>query len=385
MSKSPRPRTATMAAAATLGPGHQAATEGAGEFVLYTTEDGLTRVEMRAEGGSLWLSQAEIGTLFQTTPQNITQHVKAIYAEGEADPEATCKSGLQVRQEGGRQVRRTVRHYSLEVILAVGYRARSARGTQFRQWATTHLSEYLLKGFVMDDERLKNPPVGASALPDRFGELLERIRDIRSSERRMYLRVREIFAMAADYAPTLPETTTFFRIIQNKLHFAVSGQTAAEIIRRRADHTQPNMGLTSTRKGQVQKADVGVAKNYLDEREVTELNRIVTMWLDFAEDQATRRKEVFLKDWAERLDTFLRFNERQVLVGAGKVSHKQAVAHAQGEYEQFAAQRRAALEAEGQAYAMRMLGAALADEGTVAELGKVANKLTKKKGGRDAA
>ncbi len=385
MSKSAKPRTATVAAADTVATEHPAATEGAGEFVLYTTDDGLTRVEMRAEGGSLWLSQAEIGTLFQTTPQNITQHVKAIYAEGEADPEATCKSGLQVRQEGGRQVRRTVRHYSLEVILAVGYRARSARGTQFRQWATAHLSEYLLKGFVMDDERLKNPPVGDSVLPDRFGELLERIRDIRASERRMYLRVREIFAMAADYAPTLPETTTFFRIIQNKLHYAVSGQTAAEIIRRRADHTQPNMGLTSTRKGQVQKADVSVAKNYLDEREVTELNRIVTMWLDFAEDQATRRKEVFLKDWAERLDAFLSFNERQVLVGAGKVSHKQAVAHAQGEYEQFAAQRRAALEAEGAAYAVRVLGAESTDEPSLGELSRIAKRLTKKKGGRNAA
>lgn len=385
MSKSPKPRTAAVAVSGTVATEHPAATEGAGEFVLYTTDDGLTRVEMRAEGGSLWLSQAEIGTLFQTTPQNITQHVKAIYAEGEADPEATCKSGLQVRQEGGRQVRRTVRHYSLEVILAVGYRARSARGTQFRQWATAHLSEYLLKGFVMDDERLKNPPVGDSVLPDRFGELLERIRDIRSSERRMYLRVREIFAMAADYAPTLPETTTFFRIIQNKLHYAVSGQTAAEIIRRRADHTQPNMGLTSTRKGQVQKADVGVAKNYLDEREVTELNRIVTMWLDFAEDQATRRKEVFLKDWAERLDAFLSFNERQVLVGAGKVSHKQAVAHAQGEYEQFAAQRRAALEAKGAAYAVQMLGNGSTDEKSLSELNQVAKRLTKKKGGRDAA
>lgn len=383
MSKPPKPRTSTIAVASAVAPEHLAATDGTGEFVLYTTADGLTRVEMRAEGGSLWLSQAEIGTLFQTTPQNITQHVKAIYAEGEADPEATCKSGLQVRQEGGRQVRRTVRHYSLEVILAVGYRARSARGTQFRQWATAHLSEYLLKGFVMDDERLKNPPVGDSVLPDRFGELLERIRDIRASERRMYLRVREIFAMAADYSPTLPETTAFFRIIQNKLHFAVSGQTAAEIIRRRANHTQPNMGLTSTRKGQVQKADVGVAKNYLDEREVTELNRIVTMWLDFAEDQATRRKEVFLKDWAERLDAFLSFNERQVLVGAGKVSHKQAVAHAQNEYEQFAAQRRAALEAEGETYALRMLGPETTDDGALAELGKVAKRLTKKEGGRD--
>ncbi|MBD7954286.1 virulence RhuM family protein [Stenotrophomonas sp. Sa5BUN4] len=361
-----------------------ASAESQGEFVLYTTEDGLTRVEMRAEGGSLWLSQAEIATLFQTTPQNVTQHVKAIYAEGEADPESTCKSSLQVRQEGGRLVHRNVRFYSLEVILAVGYRARSARGTQFRQWATAHLSEYLLKGFVLDDVRLKNPPVGDSVLPDRFGELLERIRDIRASERRMYLRVQEIFALAADYASSLPETKTFFQVMQNKLHYAVSGQTAAEIIRTRADRTQPNMGLTTSRKRQVQKADVGVAKNYLDEKEITELNRIVTMWLDFAEDQATRRKEVFLKDWTEKLDAFLSFNDRQVLVGAGKVSHKQAVAHAQSEYEQFAAQRRAALEAEGEAYAVRMLGAEYADDKSMAELGQVAKRLTSKKGGRDA-
>ncbi|MCL1525556.1 virulence RhuM family protein [Xanthomonas nasturtii] len=381
MSKAPKPSTLTTAAAEPVDLEAPASVEGQGEFVLYTTADGLTRVEMRAEGGSLWLSQAEIATLFQSTPQNVTQHVKAIYAEGEADPEATCKSGLQVRQEGGRVVRRNVRFYSLEIILAVGYRARSARGTQFRQWATAHLSEYLLKGFVLDDERLKNPPVGDSVLPDRFGELLERIRDIRASERRMYLRVREIFALAADYAPTLPETTTFFRIIQNKLHYAVSGQTAAEIIRQRADHTKHNMGLTSTRKERVQKADVSVAKNYLAEAEITELNRIITMWLDFAEDQATRRKEVFLKDWAEKLDAFLSFNDRQVLVGAGKVSHKQAVAHAQSEYEQFAAQRRAALEAEGKAYTVRMLGAGSADHSTLSELSKVAKRLTKKKGG----
>lgn len=378
MSKVPKPSKQTKTMAAPVELRASDSVESQGEFVFYTTEDGLTRVEMRADGGSLWLSQAEIATLFQTTPQNVTQHVKAIYAEGETDPEATCKSSLQVRQEGDRFVRRNVRFYSLEVILAVGYRVRSARGTQFRQWATANLSEYLLKGFVLDDVRLKNPPLGNSVLPDRFGELLERIRDIRASERRMYLRVQEIFALAADYVPSLPETKTFFQVIQNKLHYAVSGQTAAEIIRTRADHTQPNMGLTTTRKGLVQKADVGVAKNYLNEQEITELNRIVTMWLDFAEDQATRRKEVFLKDWTEKLDAFLSFNERQVLVGAGKVSHKQAVAHAQNEYEQFAAQRRAALEAKGEAYAIRMLGSSSTDESAMAALGKVAKRLTKK-------
>jgi hypothetical protein len=318
-----------------------------GEFLLYETEDGRTRVECRFSEDTLWLSQAMMAELFQTSPQNITLHLKALYSEGEIAPEATCKSYLQVRAEGARQVRRSVKFYNLNAILAVGYRVRSARGTQFRRWATERLREYLVKGFTLDDERLKNPPVAGSVAPDRFDELLDRIRDIRASERRMYLRVREIFAMAADYSPALPETTQFFRFIQNKLHFAVTGKTAAELIAERADGNRPNMGLTTWKSGSVKKADVTVAKNYLYEPEIGELNRIVTMWLDFAEDQARRRKEVFLKDWSEKLDAFLKFNDRNVLDGAGRVSKKQADAHAAGEYEQFAAQRRALLEAEG--------------------------------------
>ena len=185
-----------------------------GEFLLYETEDGRTRVECRFAEDNLWLSQAMMAELFQTSPQNITLHLKALYADGEIAPEATCKSYLQVRSEGERQVRRTVKFYNFDAILGVGYRVRSVRGTQFRRWATERLREYLLKGFTLDDERLKNPPVAGSAVPDRFDELLDRIRDIRASERRMYLRVREIFAMAADYAPALPETTRFFRFIQ---------------------------------------------------------------------------------------------------------------------------------------------------------------------------
>jgi hypothetical protein len=357
----------------------------AAEFLLYETEDGRTRIDCRFIDNSLWLSQARMAELFQVSVPTINEHLKTLYADGEIQPEATIRKFLIVRQEGSRQVNRPIDHYSLEAILTVGYRVRSARGTQFRRWATERLGEYLLKGFTLDDERLKNPPVGDSMVPDRFGELLERIRDIRASERRMYLRVREIFALAADYAPTLPETTRFFRFIQNKLHYAVSGLTAAEIISARADHTQPNMGLTSSRKNQVQMADVTVAKNYLSQDEITELNLIVSMWLDYAEDQAKRRKEVFLKDWAEKLDAFLRFNDRQVLAGAGKVSHKQAVAHAQGEYEQFAVQRRAALEAEGEVYAVRMLGSAAGDDSALNELGQVAKRLSKKKGGRDAS
>ncbi|BDI03455.1 virulence RhuM family protein [Sphaerotilus microaerophilus] len=318
-----------------------------GEFLLYETEDGRSRVECRFAEDSLWLSQAQMAELFQTTPQNITLHLKALYAEGEILQEATCKSHLQVRHEGDRQVRRNVRFYNLDAILAVGYRVRSTRGTQFRRWATERLREYLVKGFVLDDERLKNPPVAGSAVPDRFDELLERIRDIRASERRMYLRVREIFAMAADYAPSLPETTRFFRFMQNKLHFAVTGRTAAELIAERADSRQPNMGLTTWKSGSVQKADVTVAKNYLREPEIAELNRVVTMWLDFAEDQARRRKEVFLNDWADKLDAFLAFNDREVLEGAGRMSKQEADAHEQQQYDQFASERRAWLEAEG--------------------------------------
>lgn len=355
------------------------------EFLLYETEDGRTRVECRFIENSLWLSQALMAELFQVSVPTVNEHLKTLYADGEIQPKATIRKFLIVRQEGSRQVNRQIDHYGLEAILAVGYRVRSARGTQFRRWATERLGEYLLKGFTMDDERLKNPPVGDSLVPDRFGELLERIRDIRASERRMYLRVREIFSLAADYAPTLPETTRFFRIIQNKLHYAVSGLTAAEIIRKRADHTQPHMGLTSSRKDHVQMADVTVAKNYLSEDEIAELNLIVSMWLDFAEDQAKRRKEVFLKDWTEKLDAFLRFNDRQVLVGAGKMSHKQAVAHAQSEYTQFAAQRRAVLEAEGEVYTVRLLGATAGDDNALNELGQVAKRLAKKKGGRDAS
>ncbi|HGD3514092.1 TPA: virulence RhuM family protein, partial [Klebsiella aerogenes] len=253
-----------------------------------------------------------------------------------------------VRQEGKRQVSREIDHYNLEAILAVGYRVRSSRGTQFRQWATQTLQEYLIKGFVMDDERLKNPPVGSSAVPDYFDEMLERIRDIRASERRVYLRVREIFALAADYQPSLKETTQFFQTIQNKLHFACTGHTAAELIHQRADASQPHMGLTNYKGEEVHKCDVTVAKNYLTQDEVNELNRVVNMWLDFAEDQARRRQQVFLRDWQDKLDQFLQFNDREVLQGAGKVSQKMADEKAQAEYSQFAEQQRRLKEAEGE-------------------------------------
>lgn len=315
-----------------------------GELLLYNTEDGKTRLECRFENETIWLSQAQMAELFQTTPQNITLHLKALFSEGELDLEASCKEYLQVRHEGAREVRRAVKHYSLDAILAVGYRVRSPRGTQFRRWATERLREYLVKGFTMDDERLKHPP--GPGIPDYFDELLERIRDIRASERRMYLRLREILALAADYRPNDEQTQRFFQIVQNKLHFAATGMTAPELIAHRADHTLPNMGLTTWKGATVRKGDVIVAKNYLQEEEISELNRIVVMFLDYAEDQARRRKQVFMENWKDKLDDFLRFNERAVLDGAGGMSRESADRHAQGEYALFEQRRREALEQE---------------------------------------
>ena len=327
-----------------------------GEFLLYTTEDGKSRVECRFENETLWLSQALMAELFETTPQNITLHLKALYEDGEIDLEATCKEYLQVRSEGKREVKRQVKHYNLEAILAIGFRVRSTRGSQFRRWANTRLQEYLLKGFTMDDERLKNPDIaGTSTVPDYFDELLARIQDIRASERRMYLRVREIFSLAADYEPSKKETVTFFQIIQNKLHFAATGHTAAELIAGRADATQPNMGLTVWKGEIVRKTDVTVAKNYLLEEEIDELNRIVVMWLDFAFDQAKRRKQIFLQDWQTKLDEFLRFNDRNVLTDAGKMTKKDADESAKAQYDDFAERRRIAMEERGAADSIEAL------------------------------
>jgi hypothetical protein len=326
-----------------------------GEFILYETEDGRSRVQCRFHEQTIWLTQALMAELFDVTVQAVNAHIKNIYEEGELAPEATIKKFLIVRTEGNREVSRQIDHYNLEAILAVGYRVRSQRGTQFRRWATERLNEYLLKGFVLDDERLKNPSVEGSGVPDYFDELLERIRDIRASEKRMYLRVKEIFALAADYQSNAPSTVEFFRVIQNKLHFAATGQTAAEIIARRASAEAPHMGLTTWKGSDVRKSDVVVAKNYLSQEEISELNRIVTMWLDFAEDQARRRKQVFLKDWGTKLDDFLRFNDRQVLQNAGSVSKQAADAHAEAEYTKFDGQRRAVLEAAGEEDNLRAL------------------------------
>lgn len=329
-----------------------------GEVVVYQTEDGKVKLDVRLQDETVWLTQQLIAELFQTTIPNISMHIRNIYEEGELTPEATIKKFLTVRREGNRDVRRDMDFYNLDMIISVGYRVKSLIATRFRIWATQRLKEYIVKGFTMDDERLKNPPVKGSAVPDYFDEMLERIRDIRASERRMYLRVREIFAMAADYEPTWSETTKFFSVIQNKLHFAATGLTAAELIQCRADHQLPNMGLTAWKGGEVRKTDVLIAKNYLNEAEIEELNRIVTMWLDFAEDQAKRRKRVFMKDWERKLDEFLRFNERRVLPNAGKVSKQAAEDHAKAEYEQFEVRRREYKESLGEAQTIKQLEAA---------------------------
>lgn len=319
-----------------------------GEFVLFTSADGQARVECRFESDTLWLSQVVMAELYDKDVRTINEHLVNIYNEGELVQNATIRKFRIVRLEGTRQVSREIDHYNIDAILAVGYRVRSQRGTQFRQWATQVLKEYLIKGFAMDDERLKNPPVGHSAVPDYFDEMLERIRDIRASERRIYLRVKEIFTMAADYEPSNQETNRFFQIIQNKLHYASTHMTAAELIANRVDASKPDMGLTSYKGDEVRKTDVTVAKNYLSEDEIKELNRIVNMWLDFAEDQALRRKQVFLQDWADKLDQFLSFNDRDVLSGAGKISKKAADDRAKLEFDNFAEQRRRLKEAEGE-------------------------------------
>ncbi|WP_460883560.1 virulence RhuM family protein [Pseudaeromonas pectinilytica] len=306
--------------------------------------DGKVRIECRFENETLWLSQAMICDLYGKAKATISGHIKNVFEEGELSEDSVVRFYRTTAADGKNY---QVQYFSLPLVLAVGYRVRSTRGTQFRQWATQTLQEYLIKGFVMDDERLKNPPVGPSIVPDYFGEMLERIRDIRASERRMYLRVREIFALAADYQPSLKETTQFFQIIQNKLHFACTGQTAAELIHHRVDASLPHMGLTSFKGEEVRKGDVTVAKNYLNKQEIDELNRVVSMWLDFAEDQAKRRQQVFLRDWQDKLDQFLQFNDRDVLSGSGKISKQQADNKAHHEFERYAEQQRRLKEEQG--------------------------------------
>ena len=303
-------------------------------IILYQTVDGRTKVQCRFQDETVWLTQALIAELFQVSPQNITLHLKAIYSEGELDEQATCKEYLQVRSEGGRSVSRALKHYSLPVILAIGYRVRSHRGTQFRQWATTRLNEYLVKGFTMDDERLKNPPVVGQI--DYFDELLERIRDIRSSERRFYQKVLDIYSTSIDYSPDAEASQRFFATVQNKMHWAAHGRTAAEIIHQRANSKEEFMGLKTTRPGGViRKEDVSVAKNYLDEQELQVLNRIVSLYIEFAELQAMERKPMTMKDWIKKLDEFLKISGRKLLEHSGKISAEVAKAKAELEYKDY--------------------------------------------------
>lgn len=310
-----------------------------GELILYQTDDGLSQVQLRAQDGTVWLSQAEIAELFQTTPQNVTQHVRSLYAEGEVIEAATCKELLQVRLEGSREVRRDIKLYSLDVILGVGYRVRSARGTQFRQWATTRLREYLVKGFVIDDARLK----GADRF-DYFDELLEKIREIRASEKRFYQKIKDVYTTSADYDGRSDRAQRFFATVQNKMLHAVCGKTAAELIIARSDSSRPNMGLTAWKGSRVRKGDVATAKNYLGDEEIRDLNRIVTMFLDVAEDRAERRRAMMMADWESELDRFLVYNERPVLQDAGRVSHERMEAITSERYAEFDTARKAAEE-----------------------------------------
>lgn len=330
------------------------------ELILYQTEDGQTKIEVRLEDETVWLSQQLMADLFQTTKQNISLHLKNVFEEGELQENRVVKEYLTTAADGKNY---RTKFYNLEAIIGVGYRVKSPYGTQFRKWATERLNEYIVKGFTMDDERLKEVNNIGS---DYFDEMLERIRDIRSSEKRFYQKIRDIYKLAADYDPTAEETLEFFSIVQNKLHFAISGKTAAEIISERADASKPNMGLTSWKGAKVRRGDVTIAKNYLNENELAGLNRIVNMYLDYAEDQAKRHRQIFMRDWRKKLDAFLQFNERDILTNAGKVAKEIAGKLALDHYEVFNSNR-LAIEAEKEA---------LADD---EELKKIESAIEKKK------
>jgi hypothetical protein len=306
------------------------------EIILYQTEDGRMRVQCRFEDETVWLTQKLMAELFQIGVGTVNHHLKAIFAEGELQAGATIRCYRIVQNEGARQITRELEHYNLDAILAVGFRVRSHRGTQFRQWATARLSEYLVKGFAMDDERLKNPP--GNGQKDYFDELLERIRDIRSSERRFYQKVLDIYATSVDYAPDTELTQQFFATVQNKMHWATHGHTAAEIIHARADADKPLMGLLSTRPGGViRKDDAAIAKNYLTEEELQVLNRIVNLYIEYAELQALERKPMTMRDWITKLDEFLKISGRKLLDHAGTISAEAAKAKAELEYTRYRA------------------------------------------------
>ena len=302
-----------------------------GQFLVYQAEDGKLKLDVRFEDESVWLTQQLMADLFQTTKQNISLHIQNIYEEGELVPEATVKKYLTVRSEGNRQVKRMLDYYNLDMIISVGYRIKSHVATRFRIWATQKLTEFIKKGFVLDDERLKNPD-----LPfDYFEELERRIQDIRTSERRFYQKITDIYATSIDYDPTLDISLEFFKTVQNKMHWAITGQTAAEIIHSRADADKPNMGLTNYRGAKVRKQDVAIAKNYLNDDELAALNNLVEQYLIFAQGQAMRRVPMHMSDWIKKLDSFMTLNDRDILMHAGKISHEMAKQLAEGEYDKF--------------------------------------------------
>jgi hypothetical protein len=310
------------------------------QILIYQSEDGQTKIEVQLQDETVWVTQQHMADLFQSSKQNVSHHIQSIFEEGELAPEATVKKYLTVRQEGQREVKRSLDYYNLDMIISVGYRVKSHVATRFRQWATRHIKEFIIKGFVLDDERLKNPD-----LPfDYFDELLRRIQDIRTSEKRFYRKITDIYATSIDYDPTLDISLNFFKTVQNKMHWAITGQTAAEIIHDRADHSKPNMGLTTWRGPKVRKQDVMVAKNYLNKDELLALNNLVEQYLVFAEGQAMRRIAMHMSDWITKLDGFLSLNDRNILEHAGKISHQVAKEQAESEYDRFH-QNRLELEA----------------------------------------
>lgn len=301
------------------------------QFLIYQSEDGSTRIDVMLEAETLWLNQKQLTELFGKAKGTISEHIKHIFEDGELTPEATVRLFRTVQIEGGREVNREVEHYNLDMVLALGFRVRSPVGVRFRQWANDKLKEYIVKGFVLDDERLKNPGKGR----DYFDELTRRLQDIRTSERRFYQKITDIYATSVDYDARHPLTQTFFATVQNKVHFAIHGQTAAELIAARADSSQPNMGLTTWDGARIRKADVSIAKNYLNEEELRALNNLAEQYLIFAEGQAARRIAMTMQDWITKLEGFLTLNDREILQGAGKVSADLAKSHAEQEFDKF--------------------------------------------------
>jgi hypothetical protein len=305
-------------------------------IIFYQTEDGQSRIQVRLQDGTVWLSQRLLADLYQVSTRTISEHIINIYSDHELLPEATIRKFRLVQTEGRRRVERLVDFYNLDMILAIGYRVRSHRGVQFRSWATARLREYIVKGFVLDDERLKGERAPGQ---DYFDELLERIRDIRASEKRFYQKVLDIYTLSIDYDSQAESTQEFFKIVQNKLHWAITGHTAAELISKRADALKPNMGLTAWKGAKVRQSDVLVAKNYLLADEIAQLNRLVSMWLDYAEDQTQRRRPVYMKNWQEKLNSFLQFNQRAILEHSGKISMEEAKRLALEQYHTFSQRR----------------------------------------------